>query len=213
MIILLSSKLPQGLSMSEMSVELNKLFPACGNSDYFTGKLHERSEEGSRESLYALLLLSKAMDMLPSRVDKSVLAFDTVEGGKPCFKQSNIRFNLSHSKGYVACCVSDECDVGVDIEASIIPHEKAIKLAKRYFSEDEMIAVERSPESFTRIWSEKEAESKFHGGDLAVFLKERKQNSRTKVQTVRLHSFCINNIPITVCASGKFSTILFKIIQ
>jgi 4'-phosphopantetheinyl transferase len=155
------------------------------------------------------------MDMLPSRVDKSVLAFDTAEGGKPYFNQSNIRFNLSHSKGYVACCVSDEGDVGVDIEASIIPSEKAKKLANRYFSADEIIAVEKSPESFTRLWSENEAKAKFLGKDLAMFFKENKQKNITanKRQNVYFHRFKAYNIPITVCTDSQHSTILFKIIK
>ena len=215
MIVLLSSKLPECISQDEMLTSLSTLFPAKGNNIYFKSKTSEKNDEGSRESLYALIILSKALPLLPTKVDMSRLIFKRDKGGKPYFDHSNIKFNVSHSKGYVACCVSDECDVGIDIEASYITPEKARKLAKRFFTSEEAAKIEQCPESFARIWSEKEAEAKFTGKDLCILLNEQKSDQAQPKSEAEIcfHRFKTNNIPITVCTPSHFSTILFKIIQ
>ena len=215
MTVLLASRLPQGTSVTELLEDLNRIFPASGNSCFFESKISEKNEEGALESLYSLLVLSMAIGMLPSRCKKSCLFFEREACGKPYFKGSPVFFNLSHSQGYVACCVSDDCEVGVDIEASCIAPEKAVKLSKRYFSEKESAEIELYPDRFARIWSENEAEAKLFGKDLAVFFKEKKINekSQTRAESTYFHRFSAYNIPITVCTSSHLSTILFKIIQ
>ena len=215
MIILLVSKLQKNASIETMREMLCQCFPAQGNRKYFQRKISEKNEERALESLRSLLLLSSAIDLLPQKVNKQELSFSCDNQGKPFFKGSNIKFNVSHSKGFVVCCVSADSEVGVDIEASHIPPEKAVRLAKRYFNEAEIAETERSPESFTRLWSENEAEAKFLGKDLAMFFKENKQKNITanKRQNVYFHRFKAYNIPITVCTDSQHSTILFKIIQ
>ena len=203
------------MSQAKMLATLNHLFPADGNDNYFKSKINEKNDEGSRESLYALIILSKALQLLPSHVDIDKLTFAQDAGGKPYFKQSSIYFNVSHSKGYVACCVSDECDVGVDIEASEIAPEKSVKLAKRFFTESQAEAVKRNPQIFTEIWSEKESEAKLFGKDLCQLLKDQKsvRFACSENKEIRFHHFKIGNIPLTACTNRNFSTILFKFIQ
>lgn len=55
------------------------------------------------------------------------------EYGKPYLADSNIRISLSHSNGAVAVCISDEGEVGVDLQTQIEP-ERAERLKERFFT-------------------------------------------------------------------------------
>ena len=55
------------------------------------------------------------------------------EYGKPYLADSNIRISLSHSNGVVAVCISDEGEVGVDLQTQIEP-ERAERLKERFFT-------------------------------------------------------------------------------
>ena len=56
------------------------------------------------------------------------------EHGKPEFKHIDLHFNISHSGDIVAVMISDEFEVGVDVECGITP-EKEKHLGKRFFTE------------------------------------------------------------------------------
>lgn len=56
--------------------------------------------------------------------------FDNVEiaaGGKPVLKNQGIRFSLSHCNGFAAAIVSDQAEVGIDIEPI---HQRVLKIEK-----------------------------------------------------------------------------------
>lgn len=79
--------------------------------------------------------------------------------GKPSLKEyPQIHYNLSHSKGIVACIVSDtEC--GIDCEKV---REYRPNVAKRVFSERELKMFDEADDSekdliFFRLWTLKEA--------------------------------------------------------
>jgi phosphopantetheinyl transferase len=55
------------------------------------------------------------------------------EYGKPYLADSDIRISLSHSNGVVAVCLSDEGEVGVDLQSEIEP-ERAERLKERFFT-------------------------------------------------------------------------------
>ena len=65
------------------------------------------------ESKIAYSLLFKMFNYLNLYVDIDDIYCSS--NGKPYIKNSNIKFNYSHSKNYIACCVSD-VDIGIDIE-------------------------------------------------------------------------------------------------
>ena len=91
------------------------------------------------------------------------------EQGKPAFVDANpFWFNLSHSGDDIALLVSDEGEVGCDIEV-IRPRDNWQALANAVFSVAEHDELEReTPEeklaAFWRIWTRKEAIVKQRGG-------------------------------------------------
>ena len=94
--------------------------------------------------------------------------------GKPFVDKEGIFFNISHSKGRVACAVSD-MPVGLDIEKVTEKNDTDIKnFAKRYFVENEVKQLEGANYSsleFYKIWTRKEAYSKMLGSALSRNLK------------------------------------------
>lgn len=108
------------------------------------------------------------------------------EYGKPYLADGNIHISLSHSDGSVAVCLSDECEVGIDIQAEI-DESRAERLKNRFFtdlavkndnpnveyyfckiSDDEAIieSIDRpktADGSFTAKWAYAEALMKLHG--------------------------------------------------
>ncbi|HDS4946839.1 4'-phosphopantetheinyl transferase AcpT [Klebsiella aerogenes] len=91
------------------------------------------------------------------------------EQGKPAFPPGCERwFNLSHSGNHIALLLSDEGEVGCDIEV-IRPRNGWQRLANALFSEGEHQELEREPPerqlaAFWRIWTRKEALVKQRGG-------------------------------------------------
>ena len=94
--------------------------------------------------------------------------------GKPYIDKEGVYFNISHSKGRVACAVSDT-PVGIDIEKLTEKSDTDIKnFAKRYFVENEIALLEKenySSLAFYKIWTGKEAYSKMLGSALSKNLK------------------------------------------
>lgn len=78
--------------------------------------------------------------------------------GKPYFKNSNILFNLSHTRNGVMCSIYKN-RVGCDIENVV---EKVIP-AKSIFCPNEIERIRDDTRYFTKIWTLKEAYSKCTG--------------------------------------------------
>ena len=85
---------------------------------------------------------------------------------------SDLRFNLSHSRGCALVALTGGCEVGVDIE-SMQPMDDADLIAKQFFSPSEQVALAALPThlkhaAFYRCWSRKEAFIKVLGLGLAM---------------------------------------------
>ncbi len=95
------------------------------------------------------------------------------EKGKPYFQEIPLFFSLSHSGEYVLCGVSCR-EIGADIQK--LQPTDVLKLAKRFYSEPECLALERceSVEArqrfFFELWSRKEAWGKLTGEGVAAVL-------------------------------------------
>ena len=94
--------------------------------------------------------------------------------GKPevdaAFGLMDLRFNLSHARGFVACAISIANEVGIDVEA--LSRNPDIEVADRFFSPAEVAILRamppaRQPETFLRFWTLKEALIKATGEGLS----------------------------------------------
>lgn len=90
---------------------------------------------------------------------------------KPSFSNLPIHFSLSHCKDAVACAVSDY-NIGIDVE-SIVPYNPDV--ARRVCSKAELKKLEQSENKdvdFIKLWTMKEAISKFDGRGLTMSFNE-----------------------------------------
>ena len=211
MILLTAAKMPDGLDKNTLANAVRLMFPNPDNNTYISEIQNRSNDTSACESLFALALM---YDLLSSLLcpppNTSDLIFSRTENGKPYFANSSIKFNLSHSKGYVACAVSDGEELGIDIEASLLTQDRARKLADRYFIPSEADYISSHPEAFVRLWCEKEAAAKFFGESVGNILSKNKiAGSNNQNANLRFHNFSINEIPILLCTKRDYSTKYF----
>ena len=213
MILLTASKIPQGLDKNTLAEAVRLMFPNPDNREYIEEIQSRSGSDSACESLFALAMLYDGIYELPSAdIDTASLVFARSEMGKPYFKASEIKFNVSHSKGYAVCAVSIGEELGVDVEAAEISPERAKKLAERYFSDDEIKLVENRPDSFTQMWTEKESKAKFFGKSVGNILSQDKKSAKPEdFCNISLHRFKFGKIPISLCTKRHFSTIKFTV--
>ena len=104
------------------------------------------------------------------------------EFGKPSFSNLPIHFSLSHCKDAVACAVSDH-NIGIDVE-SIAPYNPDV--ARRVCTAAELEMLEQSANKdvdFIKLWTAKEAISKYEGMGLSLPFAEIAVN-RYRLETV-----------------------------
>jgi 4'-phosphopantetheinyl transferase len=91
----------------------------------------------------------------------------------PALGQARLHFSLSHTRGLVACAVSLDHEIGLDVEASDRAGD-GLDIAGRFFAPAELTllraaAPDDRPELFARIWTLKEAYIKATGRGLSDF--------------------------------------------
>ena len=120
--------------------------------------------------------------VLSGYVSQSADAVEFVRGprGKPGLSPGinplNVQFNLAHSANLAAIGVTQDCDVGVDIE-QVRPIRDATDLVNRFFSKRESAAFQSLPEeqkasAFFNLWTCKEAWLKATGEGIAHLLNQ-----------------------------------------
>jgi 4'-phosphopantetheinyl transferase len=116
--------------------------------------------------------LARAMLSMATGLPTSTWRYARRPFGKPELAAScacsGLRFNLSHTRGFVACAIAYD-DVGLDVEASDRKMDFAI--ANRYFAPEEARLVAAAPPAqkaflFFRFWTLKEAFIKATGEGL-----------------------------------------------
>jgi len=91
--------------------------------------------------------------------------FATGEYGKPYLRDSQLRFNISHSTHHAVVAVSDGAEIGVDVE-EITPHRVDAEIARRMFSEvdfQQWVEAQDQVATFFQLWTLKEAYMKAAG--------------------------------------------------
>lgn len=93
------------------------------------------------------------------------------EFGKPSLPNLPIHFSLSHCKDAVACAVSDH-NIGIDVE-SIVPYNPDVARRVCTVAELEMLAQSKDKDvDFIKLWTMKEAISKYEGMGLSMSFQE-----------------------------------------
>jgi len=153
-----------------------------------------RSSTGRNTSAAAYLLLRFALREAYNLNEAVKFKFATK--GKPALENyPHIHFNLSHSKGVVACVVAD-FEVGVDVQN--IRHVSG-KTAKRVLTEEEYVTFQKSDnpdEYFCKIWTIKESYVKMTGQGITNELRE---ISAGEIKNI--HTFKGENYYCSVCGS------------
>lgn len=98
------------------------------------------------------------------------ISFGVVAMGKPTLSKPNqigLKFNTTHSGNLVIIAVTKDRDVGVDTE-KIRPVPRALRVAKRFYSDDEYEMLAALPEAeldhaFLSIWVRREGTAKARG--------------------------------------------------
>ncbi len=108
-------------------------------------------------------ILSRYLNLRPEDI-----AFQVNANGKPYLDGISTYFNLSHSGSWGLCALSQDADIGVDLEA-VNRGLNSLPLAARFFSEAENIWLrsmndQRRSRHFFRLWTRKEAWLKGKGG-------------------------------------------------
>ncbi len=107
-------------------------------------------------------MLAKTMLAKWCYISPESIVFDRGKHGKPFAVGLDVHFNISHSGNMVVCAVNDK-PVGIDIEQI---RDYKSDVAKRVCSETELNLILQSDnpaDEFTRIWTAKEAYTKYLG--------------------------------------------------
>lgn len=106
-------------------------------------------------------------------VAASAWRFEAGDHGRPeiAAPSSPLRFNLSHTRGLVACAVVETRDIGVDVES--LDPGAPLDIAERYLSPSERSALRQlpaaeQPRRFFEYWTLKESYIKARGLGLAI---------------------------------------------
>ena len=148
-----------------------------------------------KRSVLAFLLLQHALREEYGITEVPEFVYN--EFGKPSFSNLPIRFSLSHCKDAVACAVSDH-NIGIDVE-TIVPYNPDV--ARRVCTAAELEMLEQSENKdtdFIKLWTIKEAISKYEGTGLSLPFCELKAENYAVESRILDDSNCI----ISVCSDS-----------
>lgn len=129
-----------------------------------------RSENDKKRFIISRGQLRKSLSSY-LKVSPSNITFSYNKYGKPSIRSEhnleNIKFNVSHSKNLVVYAITQNREVGIDLEY-IRGVSHADKIVRRYFGEEESEFYYSQPENekelaFFTLWTRKEAYSKARG--------------------------------------------------
>ncbi|MDZ7719330.1 MAG: 4'-phosphopantetheinyl transferase superfamily protein [Balneolaceae bacterium] len=117
------------------------------------------------------LILSRYLSEKPSEIEYELTSF-----GKPFLKNKKLQFNLSHTNTMAVIAVTEDSEIGVDIE-NLNRKVEYDDLAKRFFCETEyqklvQVYPEKKRNVFFNCWTRKEAFIKAVGEGLSYPLND-----------------------------------------
>lgn len=178
---------------------------------------------------YGLSLIGKTtVKIALSRILKikvKQIEFDLTQYGQPFLKKpqyTSINFNISHSGNYVAIIISDNSNVGIDIEDK---SDVDFDLMNLFCTKEEMYyitssqQVKEKTERFYELWTLKEAILKSDGTGINKhfpslilnnkIIRKKKWNNKTYY----ISSLKIENIVLSLCSSSRIPDNIVKGIE
>ncbi|MCK5359046.1 MAG: 4'-phosphopantetheinyl transferase superfamily protein [Gammaproteobacteria bacterium] len=157
------------ISLDDAQLDLPELLSDDELSRYSKIKHHRARAEFLRTRASLRLILANYL-----QCPGADLVFDYNENGKPelnQFSSGSLKFNLSHSGNCCVLVVTEECEIGVDVEKLQSGRDYAA-LAQRFFTDAEYRMIEKSIDEllFYRMWVLKEAAVKARGMKLLAGL-------------------------------------------
>lgn len=151
--------------------------------------MNYKFEAGRRENALSYLLLCQ---MLKEHMGIDAMpAFIIGEHGKPSLDLQScgtdtppLHFNISHCKKGIACVISDDSEVGIDIECTGRYSES---LSQYCMSDEENSRITQAPDAdrlFTELWTRKEALLKLTGEGITDDIKNVLSSSRMDGVTI-----------------------------
>jgi 4'-phosphopantetheinyl transferase len=134
-----------------------------------------RSPEDRRDRLVARILVRSVLSLYTD-VPAAAWRFRAGPHGKPEIDSPTecrlLRFSLSHTNGLIACIISADRDVGVDVECVNRIHD-FMDIAARVFSFNELSVLETLSQReqrirFFELWTLKESYAKARGLGLSI---------------------------------------------
>ncbi len=154
---------------------LDDVDAACGVLDAEERARHGRFRfaEDRRDFAMAHALLRRSLSRYDQR-PAPAWTFAADASGKPRLAPahpSGLTFNLSHTRGLVACAIGRDADVGIDDE-SVDARVDGQDIARQFFSSREVDALDACPVGeraarFIDLWTLKEAYLKATGAGIA----------------------------------------------
>jgi len=135
-------------------------------------KIKEKKEEFLRSRGILRIILSMYLTENPND-----LVFNYTPAGKPILPDTELQFNLSHSKDFLLCGISLTNRIGIDIQ-EIYPISSLDRIINNFFSPLEiqylrsLSSREEYQEHFFAIWAAKEAYLKAVGDGIQGSFKE-----------------------------------------
>lgn len=159
-----------------------------------------KNEKAALLSLSALSLLHRAGAV-------GTLTYD--DNGRPYFEERTCDFSITHTQNHVFCAIiegEEPTRIGIDAEDLDRPDFSDFDaMVARWFTENEQNAFFASPtkEAFLRIWTRKEAYSKYIGEGLRALSKIDTATLENEGR-VRFFDYREGTILVSVCApSGE----------
>lgn len=163
------------LHLKNYTVNLNHLYENVLSADEKKRADKLRSNDDKERSIYSRGLLRKKLGAYLD-VDPSDISFSYNEYGKPSLNAEvhleDLRFNVSHSKDLVVYAITENREIGIDVEY-LKDINKADKIVERFFSLEEKNFYHSQPEqkqkwAFFALWTRKEAYSKAMGRGIGL---------------------------------------------
>jgi 4'-phosphopantetheinyl transferase len=105
-------------------------------------------------------LLQHGLEELNLDSENITLKYNTYQ--KP-FLENGPYFNIAHSGGYVVCAISEDMEIGIDIENK---RRKSIPDIPSAFTDTEKAIIKNCPDKLYDFWTKKEAIVKAEGSGL-----------------------------------------------